>query len=250
MTGLLLAIQFLTVFPLRIRDVNERKLANSLIYFPLVGLLIGLILAGLNIGLFALHFYEFTVAVILVVALAAITGGMHLDGLSDTFDALMSGKNKEKRLEIMRDSHAGVMGVISIVCALLLKVALIFSSRPQDRPAILILMCTLSRWSVVQAMFFFPYARSEGKAKIFMDNINLKIFFLATIITLILAVLTWQVKGLFLLLIVGFTAWLFSKLISRKIGGITGDTLGATIEITEIIILFIVCIYRGGAVYG
>ncbi|MGD0335800.1 MAG: adenosylcobinamide-GDP ribazoletransferase [Candidatus Omnitrophota bacterium] len=250
MTSLLLAIQFLTVFPLKISDVNERKLANSLIYFPLVGLLIGLILAGLGIVLFDLHFYEFTVAVILVVALTVITGGMHLDGLSDTFDALMSGKNKEKRLEIMRDSHAGVMGVISIVCALLLKAAFIFSLRPQDRPIVLILVCTLSRWSLVEVMFFFPYARSEGKAKIFMNNITFRIFLLATIITLIFAVLIWRVKGLFLFLVAGFTAWLFSKLISRKIGGITGDTLGATIELTEIITLFIICIYQRGAVYG
>lgn len=246
MTGLLLAIQFLTVLPFKIRDVNERKLANSLIYFPLAGLLIGLILAGLGIVLFSLHFYEFTVAVILAVALAAITGGMHLDGLSDTFDALMGGRNKEKRLEIMRDSHAGVMGVISIVCALLLKAALIFSLRFQDRPMVLMLVCVLSRWSMVEAMYFFPYARSEGKAKIFMNNITIRIFMLATVIALILAVLIWQVKGLSLLLISGFTAWLFSKLISRKIGGITGDTLGASCELNELTVLlsaFILSVY-------
>ena len=158
MTSLLLAIQFLTVIPLKIRDVNERKLADALIYFPLAGLLIGLILAGLSTALFSLHFYEFTVAVVLVVALAAITGGMHLDGLSDTFDALAGGKDKEKRLEIMRDSHAGAMGVISIVCVLLLKAALIFSLRPQDYLPALILMCILSRWSMVEASSQTGYA--------------------------------------------------------------------------------------------
>ncbi len=242
MTSLLLAIQFLTVIPLKIRDVNERKLADALIYFPLAGLLIGLILAGLSTALFSLHFYEFTVAVVLVVALAAITGGMHLDGLSDTFDALAGGKDKEKRLEIMRDSHAGAMGVISIVCVLLLKAALIFSLRPQDYLPALILMCILSRWSMVEAMFFFPYARSEGKAKAFINNMTFRIFFITTAITLILSVFIWQLKGLLLFVIAGFAAWLFSKLVSRKLGGVTGDTLGAACELNELAILLSILI--------
>lgn len=248
MTSFLLAVQFLSITPLKIRNVDERKLANSLIYFPLAGLLIGMVLAGLCSVLFALHFYELTVAVVLAVALAIITGGIHLDGLSDTFDALAGGKDKEKRLEIMRDSHSGAMGVISIVCALLLKAAFIFSLRPQHRPAGLILMCVLSRWSMVEAMFFFPYARSEGKAKIFTNNINRKIFLLATGICLVLAVLIWQAKGLFLFVIAGFGAWLFSKLISRKIGGITGDTLGALCELNELAVLLSILILNAWGV--
>lgn len=242
MTSLLLAIQFLTVIPLKIRDVNERKLAYALVYFPLAGLLIGLILAGLSTALFSLHFYEFTVAAVLVVALAVITGGMHLDGLSDTFDALAGGKDKEKCLEIMRDSHAGAMGAISIVCALLLKAAFIFSLRPQDYLPALILMCILSRWSMVEAMFFFPYARSEGKAKIFINNMTFRIFFITTAVALILSIFIWQLKGLLLFVISGFTAWLFSMLVSRKVGGITGDTLGASCELNELAILLSILI--------
>jgi adenosylcobinamide-GDP ribazoletransferase len=237
MTSLLLAIQFLTVIPLKIKNVNERKLADALVYFPLAGLLIGLILAGLSAALFSLHFYEFTSAVILVVALAVITGGMHLDGLSDTFDALASGKDKQKCLEIMRDSHAGAMGVISIVCALLLKVAFIFSLRPQHRLLALVLMCILSRWSMVEAMFCFPYARSEGKAKIFMHNMTFRIFLITTAIALILSIFIWQLKGLLLFVIAGFVAWLFSRQVSRKFGGVTGDTLGAACELNELVIL-------------
>ena len=250
MKSFLLAVQFLTVIPLKIRNVNERKLVNSLIYFPVTGLLIGLVLAGLSSVLFALHFYELTVAIVLVVALAAITGGIHLDGLSDTFDALASGKDKEKCLEIMRDSHSGAMGVISIVCALLLKAGFIFSLGLHDYLPALILICVLSRWSMVSAIFLFPYARSEGKAGVFMNNINLRIFLLATGIALVLTLLVWQIKGLLLFIIAGFVAWLFSKLITRKIGGITGDTLGAVNELVEILVLTGVCIIERIWIYG
>ena len=244
MIGFLSALQFLTVIPLRIKNIDEHKLANALIYFPLVGLLIGLILAGLSRALFAMHFFELTTAAVLVVALAVITGGMHLDGLSDTFDAAMSGKDKERCLEIMRDPHSGAMGVISIVCVLLLKVVFIFSLSPRDLPVALVLMCVLSRWSLVEAMFFFPYARSEGKAKIFTSNINFRILLLATSIALIFAMLALRMKGLLLFIIAGLGTWLFSKLISRKIGGITGDTLGALNELIEVVVLFSICILK------
>jgi len=239
-TSFLLAIQFLTVIPLRVKNVNERKIARSMLYFPLAGLLIGMALVGLNAVLIALHFYELPAAIILVVALAALTGGMHLDGLSDTFDGLMSGRSREKCLEIMRDPHSGAMGVISIVCAVLLKTGLVFSLPPQDKPAALIFMCVLSRWSLVEAMFFFPYARSEGKAKTFTAHMSRRIFFMATGVTLFIAIMLWQLNGLLLFMLAGFSAWLFSKLISRKIGGITGDTLGAVCELNELTILFFI----------
>jgi adenosylcobinamide-GDP ribazoletransferase len=239
-TRFLLAVQFLTVIPLQIKNVTERKLAGSMLYFPLAGLLIGLVLAGLNVILIALHLHELTIAIILVVALAALTGGMHLDGLADTFDGLMSGKDKQKCLEIMRDPRIGAMGVISIICAMLLKVGFIFSLSVYDRPATLILMCVLSRWSLVENMFFFPYARSEGKAKAFIANIDRKIFLTASGFTLFVAVLVWQLNGLLLFMVAGFSAWLFSKLFSRKIDGITGDTLGAVCELNELAILFFI----------
>jgi adenosylcobinamide-GDP ribazoletransferase len=245
MSSFLLAFQFLTVIPLKVKNVDEKKLARAVVYFPLVGLFIGSVLLGINYIASVLNFPSFTSSVILVVALIAITGGMHLDGLTDTADAFLSGKSKDEMLEIMRDPHIGVMGVVSIISVILLKIGLLASLGGQLKITALLLMCLLSRWSVVLAMFLFPYARREGKAKIFIQGMSRRIFILSLIAVLLFSFAVWQIKGLIALLMAAGFVYLFGKLSERKIGGITGDTLGATIELTEVITLLIVCAARG-----
>lgn len=242
MSSFLLAIQFLTIVPLKIKGASEKKIAGSMIYFPVVGLLLGLFLLGINNLLFMLNFSPVTINIILAVALIIITGGMHLDGLSDTTDAFLSGKPKEEMLMIMRDSRVGVMGALSLISVILLKIGLLFSITGPLKITVLILMCVLSRWSAIFSIFLFPYARQDGKAKVFIGGVNLKIFALSTIMVFILAMAIWRIKGLMALLIIAGCVYLTGKFIRKKIGGITGDTLGATIELTEIITLFIVSI--------
>jgi len=238
----LLALQFLTIIPVKIEKVKEADIAASMVCFPFVGLLLGFLLAGINNLLLSLKFEELAVSIILIVSLIIFTGGLHLDGLSDTADALFSGKDKEKRLEIMRDSHAGVMGILSLICVILLKIVFLSSINTSLKIVSLILMCTLSRWSLVFLMFLFPYARQEGKAKVFIEKANFKIFVLATMIALVCSVITWQLKGLFIIAITSISAYAIGKFITNKIGGITGDTLGAINELTEVIILLSICI--------
>ncbi|MCX5696121.1 MAG: adenosylcobinamide-GDP ribazoletransferase [Candidatus Omnitrophica bacterium] len=249
MSSFLLAVQFLTLIPLKIKDAGEKKIAKAAAYFPLVGLLIGLVLLGINYIISILNFPSFTSNVILVVALIALTGGMHLDGLSDTADAFLSNKPKDEMLAIMRDPHIGVMGVLSVISVILLKIGLLAALQAPLKITALLLMCLLSRWSVVAAIFLFPYARREGKAKIFMQGRTPGIFVLALISVLVFSFAIWQIKGLIALLIIAGFVYLFGRFASRKIGGITGDTLGATIELTEVITLLIVCITRG-VIYG
>ncbi len=249
MTSLLLALQFLTIIPVKIRNINERKIANSMIYFPLAGLLLGLILTGANYFLSWLNFEPFLINTILVVLLTVLTAGIHLDGLADTTDALLSRKSKEEMLKIMRDSHIGVMGVLSLICVILLKVAFLSSLDVPLKTASLLLMCILSRWSLVWAIFLFPYARDEGKAKLFIQGANFKIFIWATMIVLACVTATLKFKGLFIFAIIALSTYIIGKFISKKIGGITGDTLGATIELAEIVTLLTVCIAQG-AFYG
>jgi len=241
MTAFLLALQFLTAIPLKINAVDDKRLASSLIFFPLAGLIIGLILAGVSSLLLIMQFNGLIAGTILVVTLVIITAGIHLDGLADTFDAIVSGKNKEEMLKIMHDPHIGVMGALSIACILLLKISFVSSLGFPLRNISLILMCVLSRWSLVAAMFFFPYARKEGKVKIFMENINLRIFFLATIVALAGVLFIWQFKGLLVFLSAAVFALLACRLISKKLAGITGDSLGAVNELVEVFILF--CVY-------
>lgn len=240
MKKFLLALQFLTILPVKIKSADDKEIADSLIYFPVAGLFIGLALVVINGLLGFFNFPRLAADTILIVSLIAITGGMHLDGLADTSDALLSARNKDEMLTIMRDPHIGVMGVIGILSILILKIAFLFSLDPSLVPAGLILMCALSRWSLVLSLFLFPYARQEGKAKVFSKGINSKIFILATIAAFICVLATAQLKGLIILGIIALWACLFNKLISKKIGGITGDTLGATGEINEVITLFCV----------
>lgn len=242
MISFLLALQFLTVIPLRVRIVNSRKIADSLIYFPVVGLLIGLILSGLNNLLLISSFNELSTNIILVVVLAAITGNIHLDGLSDTFDALMSGKPRDEALKIMRDPHIGVMGVVSIACVLLLKIAFLSSMDPLIKPAVLIFMGILSRWSLVLAIFLFPYARAEGKAADFFAGKSFKIFLLSILtvfLFLFMQPATKIINFTVLVSIVIFTL-VFGYSMKRKFGGLTGDILGALCELNELVVLLLI----------
>ncbi len=242
--SLLFALQFLTIIPVRIRQVDEKKIAQATVFFPLVGLSLGLILAGINNLLLVFKFESFLMNTILVVSLVILTGGLHLDGLADTFDALLSRKNKEQMLEIMRDSHIGAMGVLSLISVILLKIGLLSSMTAPSKAISLLIMCMLSRWSLVVSMFLFPYARKEGKAKVFTYGMNLKLFILSSIVTLCCVYAFLQLKGLLIILVAAICTYSMGKYIKNKIGGITGDTLGATNELIEIVILFTIVILR------
>ena len=174
----LIALQFLTIFPVKISaeggsapdgksDIKEKDFGASLLYFPLVGLLIGLILALSAFLLFPLPGI-IKGATILIISII-ITGGIHLDGFADTCDGFYGNKPKEKILEIMKDSHIGAMGVIGIVSLLLLKFSLIASFNERLLWKALILMVVFSRWVQVMACFSASYARQEGKAKYFLE---------------------------------------------------------------------------------
>lgn len=242
MISFLLALQFLTIVPLKIKRVSDKRIAGAMAYFPIIGLLLGLFLSAINALLLSLNFSPLATDIILVIILIIITGGMHLDGLADTSDALLSNKPKDQMLAIMRDPHIGVMGVLSLISIIILKVGLLSSISPGSKTIALLLMAVLSRWGAVWMTFIFPYAREEGKAKVFFRGINLSIFLLSLLTVSIFAFAIWRIKGLLALLVIAGSIYLGGKFICGKISGITGDTLGAAIELSEILILFIVCI--------
>jgi adenosylcobinamide-GDP ribazoletransferase len=247
MLSFLFALQFLTIIPLKIKNFDSAKFSKAMLYFPIVGLLIGLILAGINNLFLFLGFNNFIISIILVVALIIITGGMHLDGLSDTFDAIASGKDKETMLSIMRDSHAGVMGILSIICVILLKISFLSSLSYAYKINALMVMCMLSRAAMVFIIFMFPYARSDGKGKIFSQGVNLKIFIVVIMLSLIFTLAFYGIKGLILIAVAYLTSFVFARFITRKVGGITGDSLGAAGELTETTVLAALALLgRGG----
>ena len=243
MQSFLLALKFLTTIPIETKlKANEKEFSQALIYFPLVGLVLGLILSGVNRILLLLLSGHLLVSALLVVLLILLTGGLHLDGLADTFDALSSGEDKQKMRQIMRDCHLGTMGVLSLICVILLKLSLLYSLQLHDIDISLILMCLLSRFALVLMISLFPYARTEGKAKAFFAGINQKIFALATAITLVCSVLLYRLPGLVVFFIAGTFAILVGRFIAKKLDGMTGDTLGAINELTEVFVLLTILI--------
>lgn len=240
-SDLLFALRFLTIVPVKGRHEEAAKAEGAVIYFPVAGLMIGAVLAGADTLLSHSGLGQLSVNTMLVILLALITGGLHLDGLADTFDALSGGRTRDEMLKIMRDPHIGTMGAASLFLAAMSMVALLSGIDPNLKGKALILMCVLSRWAMAFVMMVFPYAREDGKARIFFRNMDLKKFALASLIAAFLAVILWQLKGLLILAEAALAAYITGRFISKRIGGMTGDTLGAVNEIAAIVVLVGAC---------
>jgi adenosylcobinamide-GDP ribazoletransferase len=236
MKPLLAAIQFLTVIPFpKSFTGGEKELEKCVPFFPVVGLLIGIIIAAFD-HVMGFIFPPLPASVMTVIAMTGISGGLHMDGLADTADGFFSARPRERVLEIMRDSRTGVMGVLGVVFVIVLKVSVLISLFPPFRPGIIVLMPLAGRCSFVVMMTALPYVRREGGlatafgvGKSWLNVLWTSAFLLAA---------GW-LAGHWMGLAASFSALLMAALFSvycfRKIGGYTGDTLGAGCEITEII---------------
>lgn len=242
------ALQFLTAIPIPASlGGTEKDLQRSVYFFPAAGLVLGALLAVMDKGL-GLVLPVLPASVIVVTALIILTGGFHLDGLADTADGFMSSRPRERVLEIMKDSRTGPMGVISVVCVLVLKIALLASVTGALRPAVILLMPVAGRCAIVMVMGALPYARPEGGlGSIFMRSrsrlwIAWGIFFVAAVG---LAAAGWL--GLAAAAGTALAAGLAAIYMNSKIGGITGDTIGAACEVAELVPLLVGAagIYRG-----
>jgi adenosylcobinamide-GDP ribazoletransferase len=237
-----IALQFLTILPLNIASgIKDEDFGKSLIYFPVIGLFIGAVLS--LIALLFSFLPNPVNAVLILIASFAISGGIHLDGLADTCDGFYGAKPKEKILEIMRDSRVGVMGVTAIVCLVLLKYSLIVSIPQAKIWKALIMMATFSRWSQVLACCTCQYARLEGKGKFFIGHGRKKELVIASILTVALFLLLARVSGVIVGAFSLLPVALFIRYADKRIGGMTGDTIGATSEIAEVAVLFFTLIY-------
>jgi len=245
--GLLVATKFLTIIPLLPRREDSREeMGRSLVYYPVVGLFIGLILAGLN-WLLNLFLPEQVVNGLLLVSLVIISGALHLDGFIDTCDGIAGHKPVEERWQVMRDSRVGAFGIVGVVLLLLVKYISLSSISNPLLMTILIMMPVISRWSIVYALFAYPYARPEGLGKSIKESANLRRFTIATVLTLALCIaaawltgienfyLTGPVIILGTLLLIKVSAAYFSKIFA----GLTGDNYGAINEIAEVGVLII-----------
>jgi len=247
----LIALQFLTILPIWISTkggfasggkskLNEQDFGRSLFYFPIVGILIGLTLAAVAVCLRFLP--DLVTGTCVLIASIIITGGIHLDGFADTCDGFYGSRSKDEILKIMRDSRIGVMGVVGIVTLLLLKFTLIVGIPRNSLWKELIMMATFARWAQTLACLLSLYARTEGKAKFFIEYANRKDIIAGGLVTVALFLLMAKLKGILIFALSFLWLLLFIQYVKRKIGGMTGDTIGAISEIAEVSILLFVLI--------
>ncbi|MFH1777985.1 MAG: adenosylcobinamide-GDP ribazoletransferase [Candidatus Omnitrophota bacterium] len=232
----LLALQFLTVFPVDTHEKPSHKdFGRALAYFPVVGLCIGLLLV---LVLLVFNFLpQAVIAALLLIVCAAITGGLHLDGFIDTCDGLGAGKTPEESLEIMHSSTTGAIGVVAIVLLLILKYTIFISIPDNVLWKLLILMVVFARWIQVWTCFFSKYVREDGKAKHFVEQAAKEEVKTGLIFTVCAFVLLLGIKGLVLFFVSLMPVYVFVNWIEKKIGGMTGDTIGAVSEAAEISLL-------------
>lgn len=278
MTPFFIALQFLT----RLKIVNQTEwsvddFGKSVVAFPYVGLIIGLILALLY-GILSPFIPLVPLMLIIVIAEFLITGGLHADGLMDTSDGLFSGRERERKLEIMKDSRIGSFGVVAFVFVTLLKWQLLTAIPTAEFiPMALIMMPLMSRWSLVLSIRSYPYAREQGMGAAFANLApkhvitynTISTFFMPIVILIIgailytllysaysifsvadvgyvvgLGVLVYATLGIFQINIVSMIiTYIINRLLNRyivkQLGGTTGDTYGFVVEVTEVLLLFV-----------
>jgi len=260
MKKILLAFQFLTILPIKANIADtEADIAKSSSGFLVVGFTQGLLLVITDYALGIVFHHDLVIGIVLLV-LVLSNGGFHLDGLADTFDAIAAKAessqeaDREKRLLIMKDSATGPIGVIAIVFALFIKYLSLRNlsfSAPFIYYSSILLMPVLSKWAMVVSMFYGKPAKKDGLGSLFINKIGFKELGVSTLILFLLLVLLEVLSkqyalnnhyifyaisliGLYILV------RLFIRFFNKKFGGLTGDTLGAISEATEIIFLLMV----------
>ena len=231
---LIILIQFMTRIPVFVNvEYDEEELGKSIKYFPLVGAIIGIFLHGINILAGKITENRQIAAIIIIIAEIFITGLIHIDGLADTADGLFSYAEKEKILEIMKDSRVGTNGAVALILYFMTKVILLSEIRPEY----IILYPVISRLSTSINAGLGEYARKNGMSNGIIGKNGKKEAGISIIITMILSFIILKAKGLIILIFAILFILLLMKGVKRKIGGITGDTMGASLELTSILVL-------------
>jgi len=233
------AVRFLTIVPLPGGTV---PIGQSALFFPLVGLAIGATLVVADRGL-AFVAPTAVRSVVVVAMLAGVTGALHLDGLADSADALLI-RERARALAVMRDSAVGAFGVVALVVVLLLKMRSLDTLPAEARTAALLLAPMLARWSIVVLAFGSQSARAEGLGFAMVGSLTFREFGIATVFALWVALAGTAARGLTAVIALATTTIGVRIFAHRKLGGITGDLLGAVAELSEALVLTVFALGR------
>jgi adenosylcobinamide-GDP ribazoletransferase len=232
------ALRFLTVIPVSWQVERDGDYFQQSIYsFPLIGILIGC--GGMALATVAGQFLPpLVTAFLLLFYLSAISGFLHLDGVADSADGLLSARPREQSLEIMKDSRTGAMGVVMLVCVMLGKFAALSSLSFELLLTAVLIMPIAGRCAILITMATRRYARPEGGiGGLFYSTRARKAASIGCVIlvSICLLVAGWRVAVLVSLMVL-LTVSSFSSFCEKRLGGVTGDTLGATCELTEMVV--------------
>lgn len=237
------AWHFLTTIPLSrvYHEPTASELAASMAWYPVIGLLIGGGLVAADL-LLRIAFDSVVVNALLIALLVLLTRGLHQDGLADTLDGLAGGRTQAERLTIMRDPRIGALGATGLFLSFLLRYAGLMALPNELRLPALCCMPAVGRWAMVTSAWMSPYARAEGGlASPFLAHLAWRHVALSTLAVIIGLGAGFGVMNAVIVLLAGgllvFMGWWGCR---SWFGGITGDTLGATNELTEI--LFLLCV--------
>ena len=248
MRAFFIGLQFLTrISIVEQKDWCEKDFADSVRYFPLIGLVLGIIytaFAALLLILLPQNGFllpHHVVAAALLILPILLTGGLHCDGFMDTMDGVFSGRERERKLEIMKDSRVGSFGVVAFVSLFALNVSLLFDMKPDFAMLGLFLMPIIGRLAMTTVISFFPYARKEGMGKAFADSADTRTFLSALVFAAIFILPNGELAAIALGVGLLF-AFVFASFVKGELGGLTGDVYGATTMLTETLVLIVMLI--------
>jgi adenosylcobinamide-GDP ribazoletransferase len=238
MHRLALAFQFLTIVPWPHSKVyRPEALGGSMAFYPVVGAVLGGLMAVVHLA-GAEIFPEGVLRPALVVLLIILTGGLHLDGLADVCDGFYAGRTPADALRVMKDPHLGTMAVVGIVSVLLMKVVLLSHLPTTALYSALCIFPAVGRGGMVWGTWMAPYARTEGgTGESFFRTLSRRHVWLASGFLGIWTALFAGWSAAITLALAAVTTKLFVGLCRGRIGGMTGDTLGALNELLEVLTL-------------
>ncbi len=232
------AVQFLTRLPTPTLAWQQTTLSHALIFFPAVGLSLGAAAGGVSL-LLRPHLPGGIVALLTVLFLILVTGGLHEDGLADCADAFGSHHGKERTLAILHDSRIGTYGALALILSIGSRI-LLLAALPSDRILpVLVAAVTLSRWSILPLSLLPPANPGTGQGATIAGRTSPLVFLLGTAFAMAVVGGALRVEAIPMVLGAATIVLLSAGFYRRRIGGTTGDCFGATVQLVELAVLLV-----------
>ena len=240
---LFIALQFLTTIPVTLKQLpQDQDMGRSLLYYPLIGLLIGGLLAGFSAGIAHISSPASAplIAALTMVLWVLSTGGLHLDGLADSVDALMGGfGDRQKTLLIMKDPTSGPMGVTSLVLVLLVKFTALWLLIGAQNWLGILIAPLMGRAALIALFLTTPYVRKGGLGALICKHMPRQVSMGVLVATLAIMAIIAGYNSLWILLACAGMFMVLRAIFMSRLGGTTGDTAGALVELTEMSVLVV-----------